>query len=57
MPTKVNKKKFVHTLWLYLKNYTWSSHCGSVEMNLIEIHEDVGLIPGSVGQGSGIAVS
>ena len=25
---------------------TGSSHCGSVEMNLTSVHEDVGLIPG-----------
>ena len=24
----------------------WSSHCGSVVMNLTGIHEDAGLIPG-----------
>ena len=25
---------------------TWSSHCGSVEMNPNSIHEDTGSIPG-----------
>ena len=24
----------------------WSSHCGSVEMDLTSIHEDAGLVPG-----------
>ena len=31
---------------IYLFIYFWSSHCGSVEMNLTSIHEDTGLIPG-----------
>ena len=26
--------------------WPWSSHCGSVEMNLTSIHEDAGLVPG-----------
>ena len=34
-----------------------NSHCGAVEVNLTRIHEDVGSIPGFVGQESGIAVS
>ena len=29
----------------YELSLTWSSHCGSAEMNLIIIHEDEGLIP------------
>ena len=35
-----------------------SSHCGTVEMNLTSIHEDLGSIPGlaPVGWGSGIAM-
>ena len=39
-------------LWLLpyisgaLKTLWWSSHCGSAEMNLTGIHEDVGSIPG-----------
>ena len=28
------------------KTFLWSSLCGSVEMNLTSIHEDVGSIPG-----------
>ena len=28
------------------KSRTWSSCCGSVEMNLTNTHEDAGLIPG-----------
>ena len=27
-------------------SWLWSSHCGTVEMNLTSIHEDVGLNPG-----------
>ena len=30
----------------YIKNFFWSSCCGSAEMNLTNIHEDAGLIPG-----------
>ena len=36
--------------WLLLNGYEkfqlWSSHCGSVVMNLTSIHKDVGSIPG-----------
>ena len=44
---------------LSFKNYTGkrNSYCGAVEMNPLSIHEDVGLIPGPVGRGSGIAMS
>ena len=28
------------------KNYAWSSHRGSAEMNLTSIHEEAGSIPG-----------
>ena len=31
---------------LSLKYRFWSSHCGSVEMNLTSIHEDAGSIRG-----------
>ena len=31
---------------LRIYNYIGSSHCGSVEMNLTSIDEDVGSIPG-----------
>ena len=30
----------LHQMW------KWSSHCGSMVMNLTSIHEDAGLIPG-----------
>ena len=28
------------------RNCSWSSHCGSAVLNLVNIHEDAGLIPG-----------
>ena len=43
---------------IVIKTYSWSSHCGSVEMNPTNIYEDMGSIPGSLsGSGSGVAVS
>ena len=33
-------------LYILNKEWPWSSHYGSVEMNLTSIHENVGLIPG-----------
>ena len=35
----------VTIIWL-LKMFSWSSHCGTAEINLTSIHEDEGLIPG-----------
>ena len=31
---------------LELKDYSWSSHCGSAVVNLSSNHEDAGLVPG-----------
>ena len=31
-----------------IRYITGSSHCGSAEMNLTNVHEDVGLIPGTI---------
>ena len=46
LKTIQNKKQRIYTP-LHLKIlYCWSSHCGSAEMNLTCIHEDVDLIPG-----------
>ena len=36
----------VHICLLQFKNSQWSSRCGSAEMTLTSIHEDVGSIPG-----------
>ena len=39
------------------KTNNGSSHCGSVVTNLNSMHEETGLVPGSVSKGSGIAMT
>ena len=44
-PEATQELKIQVPLFVYKRHY-WSSHHGSVEMNLTSIHEDAVLIPG-----------